>query len=250
MRYSFYFFIPLLSLLCLCNSSEAANQALNKPKVLLPKSENWSPYYFKDKDTQYQGTDLELLRTVLKQMAISLEIVDSVPRKRFFDPKHEYNHNALFAVTYRQEREKQYYFSKPYRIEQIGIFSLKPSIAKLTNVQQLLTSEYLGIMNQAAYFGATFNQLKQKYPDKLIHAENTKQQIALLLKGRGDYIIGDAQHHKAVLSAHTTKPIFQSNFYISEHPVHFIFLKTDFSAEFMRKFDTILQQQLRLNRKH
>lgn len=227
-----------------------ANQIASKPKVLLPHSDNWRPYYFKNSIGEYVGSDFELLKTILQEMEHELRIVTSVPRKRIFSDVKEYHHNTLFAVTYNETRAKEYYFSAPYRTESIAVFSAKPGIQKFNNIEQVLASDNIGIMNMAAFFGADFERLKLANESKLMHSENSDQQINLLTKGRGDYIIGDVQHHKAMITHKNIKGILQSEYYVSQNPVHFIFLKTDFSPAFVKAFNLKLEQQLLSNQKH
>ena len=219
-----------------------------KNDVRLPHSDNWVPYYYKDPSGNYTGTDFELLKNVLENIGHQLEEVKRVPRKRLFKHAEKYHYNALFAVTHNPQRSNDFHFSIPYRTEQIAVFSAKPSILRYANIKQVVNSEHIGVMNMAAFFGDAFEFLKISNRGKLIHSENAVQQINLLVRGRSDYLVGDVDHHIAMLTKKNIRGVLQSNYYVSQNPVHFIFLKTDFSEAFMQEFNGELKRQLLKNK--
>lgn len=108
----------------------------------------------------------------------------------------------------------------------------------------MMNSEYVGSINMAAFFGEQIETLKNSNKHKLVHPENSEQQLNLLLKGRVDYILGDALHHLFLIKQKKLNSITQSSYYASQNPIHFMFLKADFSNDFIENFDLVLKRTL------
>lgn len=98
--------------------------------AILPNSDHWPPYYFKDDQNRLTGTDVELLRFVLLELDYQLKITVDMPRKRLIRGANKHGYNTLLGASYTQDRATSYHFSIPYRTEKTAIFFIKPSIKK------------------------------------------------------------------------------------------------------------------------
>lgn len=244
MSHNFYTAVLLiLSILIIGMKTVSAEHQMSHTAIL-PNSDHWPPYYFKNAKGQLTGTDVELLRSVLLELGYQLKITVDIPRKRLISGANKHGYNTLLGASYTEGRAANYYFSIPYRTEKASIFFIKPSIKQVKNFKALMKSDYIGSINMAAFFGEEVEAFKNNNKDKLVHPQNSAQQLNLLLKGRVDYILGDTLHHKALIAQKKLNNISQSHYYVSQNPIHFMFLKSDFSEEFVDSFNAILERKL------
>lgn len=235
----FIFIGVVTTLFSFCVNSKPALQ-----KVVLPVSEGWPPYFFRNNNGFYEGTDISLLSSVLTKMDYSLEFKEDIPIRRLTKYNKGLGFNANVSATFTEERALKYHYSIPYRVENIAVFYINLEFNKFASLEDLIVGSKIGTINLAGYYGKEFEILKSKYKQKLIHSETATRRIKLLMAGRVDYVIGDVKNMEFLLEKNNVTGVRQSSFFVNQQEVSMIFLKTEFDSKFMSNFNKLLKQKL------
>ncbi|WP_407920398.1 amino acid ABC transporter substrate-binding protein [Gottfriedia luciferensis] len=175
-----------------CNSNKKEETAKGKDLLTQVKDSGelkigtegtYAPFTFHDKSGKLTGFDVDLANEVSKRLGV---------KPKYFETQWD----AMFAgldakrfdvianeVGIRPDREKTYYFSKPY---------ITSSAALVVKSDSKVTS-FDGIkgLNAAQSLTSNYGDLAKKYGAKLVGVEGFSQAIQLIETGRADVTIND-----------------------------------------------------------
>lgn len=234
----------LLVMLSVLVPSAYSNSSADHDKVIVSISVPWEPYSYFDKAGELIGSDIDLLRQTMSHMNQTIAYVPNIPLKRLASSKGKLGFNTVLAATYNAQRAKDYYFSKPYRTEKIGVYFSNKAFLKFDSVEQLLKNKLIGSLNASAYYGEEFEQLKTKYAAQFYHSESVRRRVKKLISNRIDFIINDVGTMEYTMRKQGLNNIYQADFLVIESEVSFMFLKSEFSPEFITRFNQSLVKTL------
>ncbi len=235
---------PLLFFACWLFVMPVSGDAVTlKNDVVVPASITWPPYVYVSDDQQLSGPDIDLLRRVLTRIGYSLRHVH-VPLKRMMANNDGLGINANFSTTYSAARAEKYYYSIPYRREQVAIFYVADKFDAVTTLAEFFKQARLIALNTAGYFGETFQALSDSHREKLVHSETAQRRLRQLASGRVDIMVGDVPNIEYWIATEGLTGIKQSSFLVSEKDQSYVFLKTAFDEAFMAKFNQVLREEL------
>lgn len=231
-------------MLLACAPSVYSNAYNDHDKVIVSISVPWEPYSYFDKSGELIGSDIDLLRQTMSHMNQTIAYVPNIPLKRLASSKGKLGFNTVLAATYNDERANENYFSKPYRTEKIGVYFTNKEFQKYNSVEQLLENKLIGSLNASAYYGAEFERVKTKYATQLYHSESVRRRVKKLIGNRIDFIINDVGTMEYTKNTMGLQNIYQSKFLVIESEVSFMFLKSEFSPQFINEFNLSLAKVL------
>lgn len=236
----------LLSLFILM--SFAVTSSEQKKVVRVSHGLQWHPYAYTNEQGQMSGKDIDVLQTVLNRIGYQLKQISGLPVRRLTTSNKGLGFNAVLGVTYTDKRAETNYFSIPYRKERIGVYVTNPNFLKYQNIEQMLKDKLVGSVNRSAFHGKTFEQLSKQYSNRLSHSENARIRLNMLTLGRVDFIINDMENMDYLIAEAQVKQVLATNFFVVEQDVSFMFLKSEFSAKFIERFNATLHEELQRNK--
>lgn len=245
---SFYFFNndkwALLALIFILPISAFSNRSSDHEKVVVSVSVPWEPYSYFDKSGQLVGTDIEVLRKTLAELNQEVDYVPGIPLKRLASSKGKLGFNTILAATYNEERAKDNYFSVPYRTEKIAVFVTNKKYLQLNSIEKLLNKGLIGALNTSGFYGESFERIKGKYAKQLFHSESVKRKIKKLMANRIDFFIDDITSVRYTIDTLELSRVYQSTYLLAENEVSFMFVKSEFSPQFINEFNQALTKVL------
>lgn len=232
-----------LLFLLLYTKVSVSDTELQSNQVIVSSSIDWKPFAFIDKSNELKGTDVELLRKILKPLNIHLDHINGIPAKRLSSSNEKLGFNTVLAATYNEQRAQSHYFSIPYRKERIGVFVMSPTLVQYKSMEQLLRAGYLGALNKSGFYGDNFERLKKTMSERFVHIGFSDRRIEMLRAGRVDFILNDIDHNPyAVIKTNAENLVL--SFVLIEQNVSFMFVKSAFREDFIHKFNTSLKEVL------
>jgi hypothetical protein len=221
----------MTTVLAKSSNQQCATNKLNTVQISDGFNEmpGWFPYSYRDQVKGFTGTDIELLRSILVKIGYQFEHSNDLPetRKTFTDPSCFFN--ALIGATYTKERSTTFYFSLPYRKEEIGLFYAKPELRKIKTLREVFFHQHSVAYNKVGFYGETFQAIVKEFNNPhLIHIESPHRRLKLLSKGRVDYIVGDITHITKTNALLKYGKIYQLPKILNSTDVHFAFSKKAF----------------------
>ena len=220
--------------LCCCSFAVLAQCPA---QIRLPYNSSWLPYIVVT-DEGVTGTDIELIRSVLKDVGSELQLL-SMPESRALNDLKSGKVDLLFGASYTEERAKFAWFSKPYRHE-VNVVIVHPLVLQrypeLTNKTtffDVARRKLIGTFNPKGFYGAEFEQLKQlpAVQHRSLAIFDAEQRIALVLNQRADYTLAD---QASIRLRFDEQPMYQQleilPFELYRAEIHFMLSKKTTSA--------------------
>ncbi|TPV58322.1 amino acid ABC transporter substrate-binding protein [Aestuariibacter sp. GS-14] len=217
--------------------------------LYLAMAEDWKPYVYLDANGKAAGDDFSLLQRTLTSMQYDLMAVD-LPEQRLGRDIFRGHVDVTLGAVSTPERREQNYFSIPYRLETI-VFAYRKSLHpdwQDKGLEQILQQQELIAVNNSGWFGDWFRyHIQETYPTQLIHAEGTLRRMQLLKMGRVSAVIGDIRVLQEAARELEITDLQTGAAIINQTPVHFMFSRLRVDADFMKRFNQALKQQLDAN---
>ncbi len=157
-------------------------------KVLIAVTEDWPPFeYIEVKDGTYVelGTDVEIMRKVLKEMGYDLKIL-WMPWARCLRAVMMKSADIIFTASKTPEREQYlYYPDQPLGYTMNVLFYRKGRNIKYETPEDLKGLKVAYV--DSYYYGEEF----EKLPLKFMPVENSYVGFKLLMRGRVDLVVED-----------------------------------------------------------
>lgn len=238
----------LLLILCLIAGPGLAQTFCPHP-INLVFSGDWYPYFYLDKQGQYSGRDLELLRKGLMRMDCELAILH-LPERRISADLLSGRVDVAIAATLTEQRQKQFMFSIPYRLQTIVLVYRKSDrqTAALDTILDLVQQNKLVALNRGGWYGHEVAAvLDSKWARQLMHVETFASRLELLRRGRVDAFIDDKDTVLAEMQRNglTDLALITRPLDIAEQHYMFSKIKLDeaFVTEFNRQLSIIMGER-------
>lgn len=239
----FNVFLLVSSLFLTSAELRSASVMPEQKQVIVSSRLDWQPYAYVSDTNELKGSDVEILRKTLKPLDLELNHINGIPAKRLSSSNASLGFNTVLAATYNEERANKHYFSIPYRKERIGVFVIDPKLTQYKSMEQLIRAGYIGALNKSGYYGEKFEKLKQSMTDRFFHIGFSERRIEMLRTGRVDFIVNDIEHSNYVTARSGADNLLLS-FVFTEQDVSFMFVKSEFDANFIKRFNTSLKEVL------
>lgn len=210
-----------------------------KSPIKLSSTTDWYPYLYRENGESI-GIDVTLLSSVLKKMGCSLEVIHFPERRTLFELKLGHFDVGLGASK-TDERQKDFHYSVPYRHEQ-NRFSYRENdevVAQSPDLQGIINAKRLIAVNLAGWYGEELEHAKSNY-DGFIFSDTVEKRLKMLSFNRVDIVIDD----EIVLCSEIERLDYSGvkihTSLLFSASIHYIFNKGSISAEFVKTFDSIL----------
>ncbi|MBT1064286.1 transporter substrate-binding domain-containing protein [Bowmanella sp. Y26] len=232
----------LLSLI----SSHAYSETFCQQPIRIVFSGDWYPYFYQDKQGQYTGVDIDLLRQALNNMGCKLNIMH-LPERRITNDLLSGRIDVAIAATETEERQAQFILSVPYR-QQTNVLVYRKAdkrTSALNTVSEMVQQNKLIALNRGGWFGPEVaGILDSKWARQLMHVETFASRLELLRRGRVDAFIDDQETVLAEIDR-----LHLNDLCIIPRPVdvadqHYMFSKMHLDDRFISEFNRQLSQLL------
>ncbi|MBF0452213.1 MAG: amino acid ABC transporter substrate-binding protein [Candidatus Magnetomorum sp.] len=207
--------------------------------------EPWTPYQYEDEQKNLNGLDVELVKTIIKNMNCDI-VYKQLPWKRHLAYIERGEIDLAAAASKTPEREAYSLFSLAYRKESTVIFVLKGGSQKypLKQLADIKNSTFqLGITN-GYFYGETFAEL-MKDDDFKKHVQGVASDtinIKKVLKNRVNGFIGDIYAGVAALKEAGVRSQFEIHpMPVYSSDVYIMFSKKTSTPEDVDKFNQTLK---------
>ncbi|WP_105172822.1 substrate-binding periplasmic protein [Pseudoalteromonas sp. T1lg24] len=233
----------LLVVCCQCYSAQTPPVECKTP-LSLSITNDWYPYVKFSKFDSTTGVDVELLKKVLEQMGCELTVIRFPERRTLFELTIG-NFDIGLGASKTPERERDFYFSKTYRLER-NRFAYRQndhSVKQSKSFKSIIKQRKLIGVNLAGWYGDELERAKQAY-NGFVFSETTIKRLEMLVKNRVDIVIDDDVVLCSEISRQNHPQVVIHPLLLSQASIHFIFNKQSVSPTFMARFDTALTKVL------
>lgn len=222
--------------------ANAQTAACDKPLVI-SFTGDWEPYIYALPNGRMSGTDFDLLSNTLQTLSCDLNVL-RMNAKRVLRELSKGSFDVTLGATYTEQRAANYFFSQPYRNEQISYAMRASNPYKALTLAELLQSGSKVAINLDGFFGDTVSALKTKFPNNFIHSFSLPDRLQLLIDGKVDAVVDDRASLCQARRAGQFGALFVSEAILHETQVHFIFTQQSVSSDWMKLFDQALVSKL------
>ena len=144
------------------------------------------PFAMKDKQGDWDGSDLRFARALGAQAGCVLNLLEA-SWARSIDMLKTGGIDMMVSVTKSAEREKFFHYIGPMRIETIRLVSKQGKLPEVTEWQQLETMDAILMRQRGSYFGPRFDQMLLKNPTlraKMFELTSNDVRLDLIYRGR------------------------------------------------------------------
>ena len=121
--------------------------------------DQFPPYVFQDSQRQWLGIDVDMVRAIFKQAGCTLSLYAPMPATRYLALFREGGIDMILGASDTPERRQFASFSKAYRHEEVGLFSLANNAATylhLKNLDSFGASGTALLAPRAGWYGPDF----------------------------------------------------------------------------------------------
>ncbi|MDD4505019.1 MAG: transporter substrate-binding domain-containing protein [Sulfurospirillaceae bacterium] len=168
-------------------TQEQKQWLLEHPRIIVGMDPDYAPYEWVDKDGNHIGVVVDYMRELEKILGVHFEIVKNKSWEELLGLAKKGELDMLTSIVKTPERSKYLTFSEPYHdAPTIIVDNGKGTF--IGNLKQLSNKR---VVVEKDYFMAEF--INNKYPNiLLISAPNTKEALKMVLDGKADAYVGDA----------------------------------------------------------
>lgn len=231
--------------LCLALAGPSAIAAGCSRPIRTPALQ-WVPYFYRDADGRVTGADFEIIQAVLAEAGCNLQVTAEVPRKRRYAMYAAGELDLIPGASDTPERRLHSWFTRPYRMETVGLFTLPQRAAALHDIdgfEALLQRRVRLLALNAGWFGAGYEGFRERFEgERLVtQFETFTQGLNMLAHDRGDVIMAD----QATLlneARQIAMPLAALPFRASSAPVHMMLNKATITEADLRRINAALER--------
>lgn len=225
-----------------------ADEGCSKPVMIT--SGEWAPYNYVDGNGRYTGMDVELSRAIMQEAGCTLVELGRMPPSRNTYMFETGKADLMAGASRTPERERQAFFSLPYRTETVRLFASAAVLQRYPSLRTFadVVRERLTILApRIGWYGAEYHgQLAQlKAGNRLSQFNEMPDGINMMAAGRAELILGD-QASVSHAAARRGLKLVALPFALVDAPVHMMFNRKTMSASDLRRVDAAIE---RLRRK-
>lgn len=196
------------------------------------------PFSAQDKQGHWSGMDMDYIHALLSAAGCQYHFI-KLPWGRSLQLLAQGELDLMVNVTKTPEREKNFHFVGPQRLETMRLTTLKGRFKPIKNWQQMAKLEATLMRQRGTYLGSQFDQVlkqNQLLKNQLINIANVQARIGLVLKNRADGYLADEIY---IAYQFKTNPEYAAleihPLVIHQNPVYYAFSKASMSDENMTK---------------
>ncbi|MCL2917690.1 substrate-binding periplasmic protein [Shewanella litorisediminis] len=204
---------------------------------------DWPPYSWSDEGGEPLGLDIDLLKAFARRAGCMLEF-DKMPARRSHQLMHLGKVDIMMGASKTVEREEYAHFSVPYRLEQVGLFSIdNGAVSPLVSWQQVLDSDLKLLVPQAGWYGEAYESSKRSLAmrNQLVESPDLLKSVQMLSRGRAELAIGDALALPFIASQQEKVHLFRHPLRLTESDIHLMFSRFTFDEARVRAFDDAIR---------
>ncbi|ABL99277.1 ABC transporter substrate-binding protein [Shewanella amazonensis] len=204
---------------------------------------DWPPYSWSDEVGEPLGLDVDLLKAFARRVGCVLEF-DKMPARRSHQLMHLGKVDIMMGASKTAEREEYAHFSVPYRLEQVGLFSIdNGGVVSLGSWQQVLDSSLKLLVPQAGWYGEAYESSKRSLAmhNQLVESPDLLKSVQMLSRGRAELAIGDALSLPFIASQHEKVHLFRHPLRLTESDIHLMFSRATFDEARVRAFNDAIR---------
>ena len=192
---------------------------------------NWPPLTVFDAQGA-GGLDVEIVRSIFEHANMCYQFVRLPSSARTFEEMQKGTIDVSAMTSYTEQREKFGSFSIRYRDESMRLISIaKPQhINKLDEI--LVGNKTIGL-SIGSYYGEEVSRLMSdtSYHEQFVGLASANSRIAMLMKGRVDFIIDDmiSAHYYKTKLGHKNLQLWP--YIVHDNPVYLLLSHTAFSVK-------------------
>ena len=187
--------------------------------------ELWYPYQFHNNKSELTGVDVQIFNLIAKKADITVSYVE-LPWQRHLMYIKNGMVDVAFGASLTEERALTAHFSLPYRKESVNLFVKKGTskTLKLTQLSDLIGSEYLIGVENGYYYGENYQKLKSlpEFMAQISGVLDIEQNVKMLMKGHINGFLADPITMQSFVEKYKFNdefeahplPIYQSDIYI------------------------------------
>lgn len=184
---------------------------------------NWPPY--QSPNSPYFGAISHAVTEIFKLASIKTDY-HFLPDNHALSLTQQGKYDATFLWSFSDERERYFYFSEPIITVNEVILGLHNDSRIIERYEDLISYK-IGIVS-GYFYGQDFNQASKIYRLKLYQALTAEENLARLLAGKVDFIIGVPEVMSLMLRKHYSHLAFglqAKNLIIHQSTYHVLFSK-------------------------
>ncbi len=239
--------VCMAAMLCILAPGLAAAEAANAcSRPISLATGEWEPYGYHDAQGRFTGIDADMVRAIFSEARCTLVLLRSMPANRNLQLFTNGEIGLMSGASRTAEREKHAFFSKPYRNETVGLFSLADDGAQYAGIRsfaQFLERPHTLLAPRAGWYGPLYAKsagfLRSRR--RLSEFGDFSQGIRMLAAGRGSFILGDAAaiEHAAARQGVKVLPL---PFWVVDAPVSLMLHKALVSAGDVQRLDAAIER--------
>lgn len=168
-------------------TQEQKQWLLEHPRIIVGMDPDYAPYEWVDKDGNHIGVVVDYMRELEKILGVHFEIVKNKSWEELLGLAKKGELDMLTSIVKTPERSKYLTFSEAYH-DAPTIIVDNGKGAFIGSLKQL---SHKKVVVEKDYFMAEF--INNKYPNiLLVSAPNTKEALKMVLDGKADAYVGDA----------------------------------------------------------
>lgn len=158
---------------------------------------DWPPY--QSPNSPYFGAISHLVTEIFKLASIKTDY-HFLPDSHALSLTQQGKYDATFLWSFSKERERYFYFSEPIITVNEVIVGLSKDSISIERYEDLIPYK-IGIVS-GYFYGQAFNQASEIYQLKLYKALTIEENLARLLAGKVDFIVGVPEALSLMLRQH------------------------------------------------
>ncbi|KAF7769710.1 polar amino acid transport system substrate-binding protein [Pseudoalteromonas citrea] len=176
------------------------------------------------------GLDVEIVQRIFERAKVCYQFVRLPSSARTFEEMQKGTIDVATMTSYTKSREMFGTFSVSYREEKMRLISMKKptNIEKLTSI---LDQDHTIGLSIGSYYGEEIRQLMSDptFAEQFIGLASANSRIALLMKGRVDFIVDDliSAHYYKTKLGHVSLKVWP--YVVHDNPVHLLLSHTAFT---------------------
>ncbi|MBO1254445.1 transporter substrate-binding domain-containing protein [Alteromonas sp. 5E99-2] len=216
--------------------------------LVLSFNGDWPPYFYKVGEETYVGSDFDILSRTLDSMSCTFNVLPMTPERAQLEMS-KGTFDIFVGASYTNQRNLDFFYTTPYRKEYISYAYNTKNLTMNTNaLDDILENDGYVAINIQGYFGDYVEALKQRYPDRFIHAFSAIKRMQMLNEGVVSVVIDDKSVLCKDAKRFTNKPRLKS-YKISDQilhhgDIHFIFNRSTVTPQFVKRFNDVLSTEL------
>jgi len=157
---------------------------------------DWQPYAFKTPIAEGRGIDVDILLAVAAKAGCKVEVLTDIPGARTHAMFQRGEIDVFTGYSFTEERREFARFTKPYRYEVVGVFSMKKHLQaeNVKSFADVLDQQLHVVAPLSGFYGAAYAEAEPVLLErkKLSKVEGPERALRMLAANRGDVVLNDA----------------------------------------------------------